>query len=211
MIKQKCHCFITQCDGVKSDLQLVYGFYIVVFWGKIFYTNLSASLQCFRAEMHCTSSAGLNKSFFMHRNIGFQILPLRSGVLDYDMLGQFTFLLAVLVIVSHRTSSTNNFEASLNTSCLARHYGITIFLLMEDECKFISSIAGVPSYQASVAFMFLNSFFNGLQGLFLFVIYCVLGSEVRENFLKKMRRTRLYQVYRERNNLQLNVVPSENT
>ena len=83
--------------------------------------------------MHCTSSAGLNINVFMHRNIGFQILPLRCRVLDYDMLGQFTFLLAVLVIVSHYTSSIDNSEASLNTSCSARHYGITIFLCLKDE------------------------------------------------------------------------------
>ena len=148
----------------------------------------------------------------MHNCDGFLILPLRCRVLDYDDTSKhFTFLSAVLVIESHCTSSTDNFEASLNTSCSARHYSITIFVFKEDDFKFISFIAGIPSYQASVAFMFLNSFFNGLQGLFLFVIYCVLGSEVRENFLKKVRRTRLYQVYCERNNLQLNVIRTKNT
>ena len=113
------------------------------------------------------------------------------------------------MVESHCTTSTDNSEAGFNTTCFVCI--CNEFPLILDENQFNFFTAGVPSYQASVAFMFLNSFFNGLQGLFLFVVYCVLGSEVRENFLKKMRKTRLYQVYRERNNLQLNVVPSTNS
>ncbi|XP_078482361.1 adhesion G-protein coupled receptor F1-like [Ciona intestinalis] len=47
-------------------------------------------------------------------------------------------------------------------------------------------LTGVDSYEASVAFMYLNVILNGLQGVFLMLIYCVLGSDVRKAWLRKI-------------------------
>jgi len=49
--------------------------------------------------------------------------------------------------------------------------------------------AGIPYYEASVIFMFFNILLNGFQGLFLLLVYCVVGSEVRKAFRKMLEKS----------------------
>ena len=48
--------------------------------------------------------------------------------------------------------------------------------------------SGVPSNEISVAFMYMNAIANGLQGLFLFLVYCIGSSEVRKAFKKNLEK-----------------------
>jgi len=60
----------------------------------------------------------------------------------------------------------------------------------------------LPSYEAKVTFMYLNVVLNGLQGVFLFLVYCVFGSQVREAVMKLLGRfkRRSYQPSESSNN-----------
>jgi len=49
---------------------------------------------------------------------------------------------------------------------------------------------GVPDYLESSTFMYLNALFNGLQGFFLFIVYCLLSKTVREAAQQQWRRYR---------------------
>ena len=40
--------------------------------------------------------------------------------------------------------------------------------------------------------MYFNVLLNGLQGLFLLIVYCIVGSEVRKAFRKKLERNPLF-------------------
>nr|CAB3250675.1 probable G-protein coupled receptor 133 [Phallusia mammillata] len=52
----------------------------------------------------------------------------------------------------------------------------------------LAFLANVEPYEASVAFMYINAVLNGLQGVFVLLVYCVLGKEVRTLFLRYLQR-----------------------
>ena len=60
---------------------------------------------------------------------------------------------------------------------------------------FILFFEGVPPYEASVVFMYINVFLNGLQGLFLLLVYCVVGNEVKNALKKNLTRTRAFSTF----------------
>jgi len=49
--------------------------------------------------------------------------------------------------------------------------------------------SGLEDYNASIPFMYLNSVLNGLQGVFLMMVYCIVSSDVRNQLLKRIRGT----------------------
>jgi len=55
-----------------------------------------------------------------------------------------------------------------------------------------SFFLGLRSAEVSVVFMYFNVLLNGLQGLFLLLVYCVVGSEVRNAFRKTLEKNSVF-------------------
>jgi len=51
-------------------------------------------------------------------------------------------------------------------------------------------VIGMSDYRASVAFMYMNTVVNGLQGFGIFLIYCVISREIRGGVKGIWKRSR---------------------
>jgi len=51
-------------------------------------------------------------------------------------------------------------------------------------------VIGISDYRASVAFMYVNTVVNGLQGFGIFLIYCVISREIRGGVKGIWKRSR---------------------
>nr|XP_039257098.1 adhesion G protein-coupled receptor E3-like isoform X1 [Styela clava] len=47
---------------------------------------------------------------------------------------------------------------------------------------------GIESDETGIVFMYLNAIINGLQGVFLFVVYCIIGKEVRKSIMNVQKK-----------------------
>nr|CAB3250678.1 probable G-protein coupled receptor 133 [Phallusia mammillata] len=52
-------------------------------------------------------------------------------------------------------------------------------------------LTNIRPYEASVVFMYINVIVNGLQGLFLLLVYCVFGVDVRDAAIRLLQNLKL--------------------
>jgi len=62
-----------------------------------------------------------------------------------------------------------------------------VALITANHTPFFLLFLGVPDRLASTTFMYLNASVNGLQGVFLLLVYCVWGKSVRQALRRAMK------------------------